>query len=355
MIVAVLFLKIRDIVLATFLIVFPAGTFEMRIYADAEYASDVVVMVSRVCHGSPRLRLEGQAPSPAITTATTDRLLLRVHDQCATSEVFGSLKCDCRQQLDASLEAMRAAAVSAFDAAPSGSANSGIIGVLVYLPQEGRGIGLASKVAAYALQQSGADGPPGSACCDKPVASGQARGLDTVDANRALGLPDDSRHYGAVPRVLADLGIIVERAQDASAATLASDGALDLPRAAAGLGREWALAPDVRPLALLTNSPRKAELLAALGVPVAARLPCLVPAASAFAREYLRAKAQRMGHDIPERFFALPTLPQAIDIATGEPSIGNAATAAAAQAAAPAAFAEDRIACLTAASASVES
>ena len=325
----------------------------MRIYTDAEYASDVVVMVSRVCHGSPRLRLEGQAPSTATTTATTDRVLLRVHDQCATSEVFGSLKCDCRQQLDASLEAMHAAAVSAFDAASAGSANSGIIGVLVYLPQEGRGIGLASKVAAYALQQSGADGPPGSACCDKSVASGQARGLDTVDANRALGLPDDSRHYGAVPRVLADLGIIVERAPDASAA--ASGGALDLPRAAAGLGREWALAPDVRPLALLTNSPRKAELLAALGVPVAARLPCLVPAASAFAREYLRAKAQRMGHDIPERFFALPTLLQATASASSEPSVGNVLTAATAQAAAPAAVADDRIACLTAASAPVES
>src|SRR5580704_13916088 len=95
---------------------------------------------------------------------------VRVHSECMTSEVFGSLKCDCRDQLDWALaEIVRRGA-----------------GAVLYLRQEGRGIGLANKIRAYELQASG---------------------LDTVDANRSLGLPDDARSYEAARDMLAHLGV----------------------------------------------------------------------------------------------------------------------------------------------------
>jgi GTP cyclohydrolase II len=98
------------------------------------------------------------------------KVVVRVHDACFTSEVLGSLKCDCREQLALSMEYIQ-------NSPP---------GMVIYLQQEGRGIGLANKIAAYALQE---------------------RGLDTVDANRALGLPDDCREYTAVRDILEDLGV----------------------------------------------------------------------------------------------------------------------------------------------------
>jgi GTP cyclohydrolase II len=98
-------------------------------------------------------------------------VLCRVHSECLTSEVFGSLKCDCKEQLDRSLD----------EIAAQGR------GVVVYLRgHEGRGIGLGDKVRAYALQE---------------------QGHDTVDANRMLGLPDDARDFSAVRSILADLGV----------------------------------------------------------------------------------------------------------------------------------------------------
>lgn len=277
-----------------------AGTFEMRVYTDPDYATDIVAMVARVMHGAPHLR---PAPLSPVLAAAPSHILLRVHDQCATSEVFGSLKCDCRQQLDASLESMQAAAAAAFAAWQLASGadrvhDSDVTGVLVYLPQEGRGIGLGAKVAAYALQEEASllDGP--SHQSDAVSSDGaQRRGLDTVDANRALGLPDDSRHYEAVPRVLADIGILVRSSQTATA--IASSVTQQL-------GTEqppWALTPHACPLALLTNSPRKAEMLAALGIPVDVRRACLVQVSSPHAGAYLRAKAERMGHDIPRQFY----------------------------------------------------
>lgn len=145
---------------------------------------------------------------------------MRVHDACFTSEVLGSLKCDCREQLELALEYIQ----------KNGP------GAVIYLQQEGRGIGLANKLAAYALQE---------------------RGLDTVDANRALGLPDDCREYSAVRNVLDNVG--------------------------------------VRSVKLLTNNPRKLAEISALGVAVSGRIPCIVPA-QRHSQGYLDAKQARMDH-----------------------------------------------------------
>lgn len=149
-----------------------------------------------------------------------DGALVRVHSACMTSEVFGSLKCDCAAQLDEALGRIAAEAR----------------GVVVYLRQEGRGIGLANKIRAYALQ---------------------ARGADTVDANRALGLPDDARRYDAAAALLRLLG--------------------------------------VRSVRLLTNNPTKIEALVELGIAVGAREPIVVRA-HPLCEPYLRAKRTRMAH-----------------------------------------------------------
>lgn len=148
--------------------------------------------------------------------------LVRVHSECLTSEVFGSLKCDCKEQLDAAMAAI---------------AHAGT-GAVLYLRQEGRGIGLANKIRAYALQ---------------------SRGADTVDANRALGLPDDARRYDAAAALLRALGVTGVR--------------------------------------LMTNNPEKVRALEALGIPVRARVP-LVVRPTAFSAGYLRAKAARMQHEL---------------------------------------------------------
>ncbi|HHO53799.1 MAG TPA: GTP cyclohydrolase II [Deltaproteobacteria bacterium] len=157
---------------------------------------------------------------------------VRVHDECLTSEVLGSLKCDCKDQLDHALDYIRD--------------RDG--GVVLYLRQEGRGIGLANKIAAYALQQEG---------------------LDTVDANRALGLPDDARRYHAAAAILTDLHL---------------DG-----------------------IQLMTNNPRKIERLQAHGVNIQGRIPVVVET-NPHSEGYIEAKVARMGHmmeaedgDAPQR------------------------------------------------------
>ena len=177
------------------------GFYRVRAYRDPVSGTEPLAIV----YGD----VEGQRGVP-----------VRVHDECLTSEVLGSLKCDCRDQLDAALEYIRD--------------HDG--GVVIYLRQEGRGIGLANKIAAYALQE---------------------QGLDTVDANRALGLPDDARRYHAAEAILRDL--------------------------------------DLTDIRLMTNNPRKVERLTSLGVRVRDRIPVLVDA-NPHSAGYLEVKARRMGH-----------------------------------------------------------
>jgi GTP cyclohydrolase II len=150
-------------------------------------------------------------------------VLARVHSECLTSEVFGSLKCDCRDQLEAAQ-------------AEIGRRGQG---VLLYLRQEGRGIGLTNKIKAYKLQSTG---------------------HDTVDANRMLGLPDDARDYGAAAAMFEHLG--------------------------------------VGSIRLLTNNPEKVRALRALGVSIDRSAPSLV-GHNPFSAPYLEAKRLRMGHSLP--------------------------------------------------------
>lgn len=148
---------------------------------------------------------------------------VRVHSECLTSEVFGSLKCDCREQ---------------FERAQAEIARRGS-GVLLYLRQEGRGIGLANKVRAYALQ---------------------AMGADTVEANELLHLPVDARTYDVAAAILREL--------------------------------------EVQSVELLTNNPEKILALRRLGVGVDKRLPVLI-AANPFSAHYLEVKRRRMQHELP--------------------------------------------------------
>lgn len=130
-------------------------------------------------------------------------------------------------------------------------------GIVIYLQQEGRGIGLANKIAAYALQE---------------------QGLDTVDANRALGLPDDCREYSSVRNILRDLGVKSIR--------------LVVRRVHGTLHGATTPSPQ-------TNNPRKISELTELGVEVTSRVPCIVQA-GAYNEGYLSAKQDRMSHMLGE-------------------------------------------------------
>lgn len=152
--------------------------------------------------------------------AGDEPVLVRLHSECLTGEALGSLRCDCGEQLEVALDLI-------------GSAERG---VLLYLRHEGRGIGLFDKIRAYALQDGG---------------------LDTVDANVALGLPIDGRDYAAAAAVLGKLG--------------------------------------VRRARVLTNNPAKLQALTEHGIEVVARVP-IEGHANAVNQGYLRTKASRMGH-----------------------------------------------------------
>ena len=151
---------------------------------------------------------------------------VRVHSECLTSEVFGSLKCDCKAQLDQALDIVARAGY----------------GVVLYLRQEGRGIGLGNKIRAYALQ---------------------ARGHDTYEANRLLGFPEDSRRYEVAAEMLRLLG--------------------------------------VRSVDLITNNPIKIAALVNERIAVRRRIPSIGPVTKDN-EAYLRAKVERSGHliDLPE-------------------------------------------------------
>ena len=180
------------------------GTFEMFVYGTPDHREHVALALGVIDDGDP--------------------VLVRAHSECLTGDVFGSFRCDCGEQLADSLWFLQ----------EQGR------GVLLYLRQEGRGIGLAKKISAYALQE---------------------RGLDTVEANLALGLPEDMRDYRVAAEMLLDLG--------------------------------------VRRARLLTNNPAKVEGLERNGVEVVERVPLgISPNPSNLG--YLRTKREKMGHLFPK-------------------------------------------------------
>jgi 3,4-dihydroxy 2-butanone 4-phosphate synthase / GTP cyclohydrolase II len=189
------------------------GTFEMFVYDTPEHKEHVALTIGAIDDGRP--------------------VLVRVHSECLTGDVLGSSRCDCGEQLNDSLRFLQ----------EQGR------GILLYLRQEGRGIGLTNKISAYALQE---------------------QGLDTVEANLALGLPEDMRNYRAAAEMLLDLGVWRAR--------------------------------------LLTNNPAKVEGLECYGVEVVERIPLsMSPNPSNLG--YLRTKREKMGHLIPK--------PIAIEVAGG--------------------------------------
>lgn len=179
------------------------GDSEFIVFRDALGASCTAVVVGQPDFGKP--------------------IQLRVHSSCLTGDSFGSLRCDCGDQLRMSIDILR---------------DGG--GVLLYLDQEGCGIGLANKMRAYALQDLG---------------------LDTIDANMALGFESDERRYTVAARMLELLGI--------------------------------------RRVFLLTNNPGKVSGLSAAGIEIMGRIPLIAPV-NGQNRRYLDAKARRAGHLLDE-------------------------------------------------------
>jgi 3,4-dihydroxy 2-butanone 4-phosphate synthase/GTP cyclohydrolase II len=150
-------------------------------------------------------------------------VMVRVHSKCLTGDVFHSGRCDCGSQLHTAMERI----------ATEGR------GVLLYLNQEGRGIGLANKIRAYELQD---------------------QGFDTVEANERLGFKADQRDYGIGAQILGDLG--------------------------------------VRTMRLLTNNPRKFIGLQGYGLSVSASIPLEIEPATEFTRKYLKTKKDKLGHTL---------------------------------------------------------
>jgi 3,4-dihydroxy 2-butanone 4-phosphate synthase/GTP cyclohydrolase II len=150
-----------------------------------------------------------------------ERVLVRVHSECLTGDVFGSARCDCGLQLNAAMKMI----------------DQEGCGILLYMRQEGRGIGLVNKLKAYCLQDE--------------------QGVDTVEANHMLGFKSDLRDYGIGAQILRDLG--------------------------------------VKKMAILTNNPKKIVGLEGYGIEVVERLPLEMPA-SKESKEYLMCKRDRMGH-----------------------------------------------------------
>lgn len=193
------------------------GTFSVQAWIDAVTGAEHLSLSApgELNSGEP-------APGEANNTAPADAVvpLVRLHSECLTGDVFGSYRCDCGEQLDHALEEIHRRG-----------------GTLVYLRgHEGRGIGLANKIRAYSLQESGAD---------------------TVEANEQLGLPVDARDYSAAAGILTALGLTR--------------------------------------IALLSNNPLKEADLASRGIEVLAMVPAIIPARSENLR-YLVTKRDRMHH-----------------------------------------------------------
>ncbi len=150
--------------------------------------------------------------------------IVRLHSECLTGDAFGSLRCDCGEQLQTSLKMI---------------AEHGC-GALVYLRQEGRGIGLGNKIRAYALQDEG---------------------MDTVDANHQLGFPTDARSYGVAAAILAEL--------------------------------------DIQALSLITNNPDKIAAMTNAGIDVVSQIPLII-AEQPYNANYLNTKANRLGHQLKQ-------------------------------------------------------
>jgi len=210
----------------------PTAFGPFRLYVYRTVASDK----SRRKNALPATPADGAEEHMAIVrgdVANGTNVLCRVHSECWTSEVLGSLKCDCREQLDRALEKIAAEGA----------------GVVVYLRQEGRGIGLGNKIRAYDLQN---------------------RGADTVEANLRLGFEADARTYDLAAEILSDL--------------------------------------RVKSVRLLTNNPLKVAGLEAAGVKIADRISHWV-GENQHNASYLAVKRRKMGHhaDVPVRLRALRT------------------------------------------------
>ena len=206
-------------------------------YADAEIPTahgPLRMLVYRDDAAPQHAQAEEHVAIVAGEVSGGTNILCRVHSECWTSEVLGSLKCDCREQLDAAIDRIAAEGT----------------GVVVYLRQEGRGIGLGNKVRAYALQNDGAD---------------------TVEANLALGFEADERRYDLAAAILKDLG--------------------------------------VRSIRLLTNNPTKVAGLRASGVAITDRISHWV-GENQYNANYLAVKRRKMGHhpDNPVKLRALPSV-----------------------------------------------
>lgn len=193
-------------------------------YAEADlpsrYGPARLVVYREVVDGVPSAHKEHVAFVFGAIEALREGVHCRVHSECLTSEIFGSLKCDCREQLEHAL----------------GHLSDEGAGILLYLRQEGRGIGLGNKIRAYALQNEGAD---------------------TIEANHQLGFETDLRTYDIAAGMLHDLG--------------------------------------VKSVRLLTNNPEKIAGLEEYGIRVDERLPVEIEA-NPHSEDYLAAKRDKCGH-----------------------------------------------------------
>jgi 3,4-dihydroxy 2-butanone 4-phosphate synthase/GTP cyclohydrolase II len=198
---------------------------EIALQLPTEFAIFDLIVYSSLVDPEPHLALTlggiGRETAPGVVPVQEEAVLVRMHSECLTGDALHSTKCDCGAQLTSAMKQI----------AEAGR------GVIVYMRQEGRGIGLLNKLRAYKLQQE--------------------EGLDTVEANRRLGFAPDLRHFGIGAQILHDLG--------------------------------------VRDIRLLTNNPRKVIGLEGYGLRIVERVPILTPP-GVHNRHYLATKRDKLGH-----------------------------------------------------------